>query len=236
MRKRADKSKIVKLIVYALLALVCCFVYIKFGIVDSGRTNSSLNFTPSPTEAVSRYPKRECLVSALIDNGIGITPGAYRRDDDGNYRYELSFQDDWIKGSIVLNLDGTDHVEYASLNLSFVRVIMPGSETDSAFQMPNDVDSMASLIEVINAFVYANADCLGLTEDIRIYNVRLAMSGICSAFSSRKEYDKTYDGVRYILFCLEGDAAHVETEIVIGKVFENSYNTLSLKPWRTPAP
>ncbi len=226
MKKRADKSKVIKLIIYALLALVCCFVYIKFGIVDSNKTNTALNETPSPTEAVSRYPSREELVSKLIDSGIGIAPNAYSRDEDGNCHYELSFEDDRLKGSILLNLDGMDNVEYASLTLSFVRAITPGSETGSAAQLLNDADSMACLIDVINAFVYANADCLGLTDDIGIYNVRLAMNGICNAFSSRKEYDKTYDGVRYILLCLDGDAAHVETEIVIGKTSAKKDDTL----------
>lgn len=101
MKKRADKSKVIKLIIYALLALVCCFVYIKFGIVDSNKTNTALNETPSPTEAVSRYPSREELVSKLIDSGIGIAPNAYSRDEDGNCHYELSFEDDRLKGSIL---------------------------------------------------------------------------------------------------------------------------------------
>lgn len=138
MKKRADKSKVIKLIIYALLALVCCFVYIKFGIVDSNKTNTALNETPSPTEAVSRYPSREELVSKLIDSGIGIAPNAYSRDEDGNCHYELSFEDDRLKGSILLNLDGMDNVEYASLTLSFVRAITLGSETGSADQLLND--------------------------------------------------------------------------------------------------
>lgn len=204
---KENRWRIVKIIIYMVLILLCCFVYIKFGLLEDAdvkydQQTEIPSATPTPIPTKQPFPFRSDVERALINAGISIDRSKCKEIYPGNYLYEFRFGILGEKASIILCMDEVDCVVYAELE--FHNLSVEGSqglysnENQLMFEIRKRDKDNADLIAMFTA---ACTECMANDSVISISELKLLSNTIVENYINGSDVNKSLYEINYQLLC-----------------------------------
>lgn len=204
---KENRWRIVKIIIYMVLILLCCFVYIKFGSikdtdVEYEKQTEVPTVTPTPIPTQQPFPFRFDVEQALIDSEIPIDRSKCREIYSGNYLYEFRFGILGEKATITLCVDESDCVVYAELEFHNLNAEsgqgLHFDENQLMFEMRKRDKDNADLID---AFTVACTECMATDSVISISELKMLSNTIVENYISGSNFNKSLYEINYQLLC-----------------------------------
>lgn len=205
--EKENRWRIVKIIIYMVLILLCCFVYIKFGSIedaDEAYEKQTENPTVTPTLVPTQqpFPFRSDVEKALINAGIPVDSSNCKEIYSGNYMYEFRFGILGEKASITLCVDETDCVVYAelefhNLNAEGVQGLYL-DENQLIFEIRKRDKDNADLIV---AFIAACTESMANDSVISLSELKMLSNTIVENYIKGSDFNKSLYEINYQLLC-----------------------------------
>lgn len=204
---KENRWRIVKIIIYMVLILLCCFVYIKFGLIEDAdvaynQQTEPPSVTPTPIPTQQPFPFRSDVEQSLINAGISIDRGKCEEIYLGNYLYEFRFGVLGEKASIILCVDEVDCVVYAELEFHNLNAEgnqdLYSDENQLMFEVRKRDKDNANLIA---GFITACTECMAIDSVISISELKLLSNTIVESYINGSDVKKTLYEINYQLLC-----------------------------------
>ena len=203
---KKNRTIIIKIVVYAVLILLCVLIYLKYGL--KGNESAAVQTAP-PTQAPSPTPQhrlfRSTFVDALIDASIPLERNSFDYSIESScYEYSFIYGDDhYCEGIVRLTVDSDDCVVYAELELENLNYSSSIVDWDAwkleSLQRDNEN------LELIRCFVSVCTGYMKNCEVIPNTKLEATINKLHSHYSDNKELSLTEYGVHYQLICDESD-------------------------------
>lgn len=204
---KENRRRIVKSIIYIVLILLCCFVYVKFGLIENTdiayeKQTENPTVTPTVVPTQQPFPFRYDVENALINAGIPLDRSKCKEIYPRNYLYEFSFGILGEKASITLCVDKTDCVVYADLEFYNLNA-------EWAFGLYSDENQLIFEIrkrdkdnaDLIDAFITACTECMANDSVISISELKMLSNTIVENYINCSNFSKSLYEINYQLLC-----------------------------------
>ncbi len=202
--KRENREKIVKIIVYSALILLCCSIYLKFGLKEDMSTELHTEppvLSPSPVPTKQPFPYRTDVLKALTDAGIPVNTKDVEEIYDGNYLYEFRFGTVQEKGSITLCVDEWDCVIYAELEFHNLDPNANEGLFSEANQLLFEIQKRdKDNSDLINSFILVCTKCMS-TDIISIAELQMLANSFVDEYIEGSDCKESLYGISYQLKC-----------------------------------